>query len=432
MKKNKLIVTLTALLFLLTLLPAIPVTATSEGVEELAVAASGKTPLMEPEYIDGGEGFNEKEGSFGLLVYDDDVEEEDKEFPKYCSDQFPYFAEWKYDQAYTINRIILRTANDTGQYGRRPTDGWTLSGSNDGASWEVIYTGIMDDVEEEDYMYYWVDVPGNDKEFQFYRFNVDKEEPDSEDQQIVQLAAVVLCYGEGPIVLPSWKPKNFRIGEGTTQITAVDFDSGADNYGKGGNPDDGNKDLRPDEDVNTQSNETEFGGNVGWIGAGDWVQYTIRADEGKYSFAVWVASDADPTGNVEVYVDDVLVGASDNSNKDGWQEYALYQVGEIEVESGSHVIKAAFPSGGLNLAALEVTKVGDIEKPTEEATEPEVVADGETPADGESPADDGTAAPEAKDEDAGSSNLVLIIIIGAALVVVIVVAIIFVTRKKKE
>ena len=438
MKKQKYLSMLLVALFVLSAFLALPVGAASEGVEELAVAASGRNPLMNPEPITGGDGFNDAEGWYGLLVYDEALEEEDKEFPKYCSDQFPYFAEWKYDKAYTVNRIILRTANDSGQYGRLPSDGWTLSGSADGASWEVIYTGLMTDVEEEDYMYFWVDIPDNTKEFEYYRFNVDKEEPDSEDQQIVQLAAIVLCEGEGPVVLPSWKPKSFRLGDEMATITAVDFDSGADNYGKGGNPADGSKTIRPDEDINTEANEAEngYGGNIGWIGEGDWVQYTVRVNlDGKYSFSAWIASDSDTPGNIEVYVGDELVGASDNALKEGWQAYSLFPVGEIEIMAGSQVIKVVFPSGNLNFSALEVTRVGDLEK-EEEAPPPaaEVVDEGEAPADGEeAPAGEGadTTQPKATDEE-GGSNLILIIVIAGAIVVVIIVALILVVNSKKK
>ena len=426
--KKHLAAKIVALLLMFALVPALPAGAAVGGVEELAVAASGKNPIMNPEYIDGGAGFNDKEGSRSLLVYDEELDEGDKEFPKYCSDKFPYWAEWKYDKGYVVNRVILRTANDSEQYPRRPGDGWTLSGSNDGSSWDVIYTGKSDDVEDENYLYYWVDL-NNTKEFQYYRFNADSCAED-QDQQIIQLSAIVLCEGTGPVVQAKWKPKNHKIGAGVTLIAAVDFDAGEANYGK--SPADGAKDLRPDEAVNTQFNDTEQGGCIGWIGAGDWVQYTVKAEEGKYSFSAMLASDATSPGNVAIYLDDKLIGESENSKKAGWQTYDIYKVGEIEITAGTHVIKVEFPIGGLNLNALEITRVGDIEKPTEAPTEPPAAAgDGDNAGDGESPAGGETPSPEAKDEGGGSSNLVLIIIIGAALALVIVAALIVLTKKKK-
>ena len=243
----------------------------------------------------------------------------------------------------------------------------------------------------------------------------------------IESLIVTLAEAGGTPPPPVWKPKNFQIGEGTTTITAVDFDAGATKYGKGGNPDDGSKAIRGDEDVNTETNEAEngYGGNIGWIGEGDWVQYTVRANtDGKYSFSAWIASDSDSPGNIEVYVGDVLVGASDNANKEGWQAYSLFSVGEIELTAGNQVIKVVFPSGNLNFSALEVTRTGDIDKPAET---PENEGNPENGEENASPSvsDEGS-------EENGSVNMLIIIIAGAALVVVVVIILIVVTSKKKK
>ena len=137
-------------------------------------------------------------------------------------------------------------------------------------------------------------------------------------------------------------------------IVATDFDSGI--YGKA--PADGSKDIRPDEEVNTEVGESDFGGNIGWIGAGDWVQYTIDVEvAGVYLVEGWLASDADPTGSLKVSVGGVEVGTSVNCNKNGWQAYSLYTVGNVYLAAGTQVITAEFPEGGVNFAALEFTRV---------------------------------------------------------------------------
>ena len=226
-----------------------------------------------------------------------------------------------------------------------------------------------------------------------------------------------------PIV---WKPKNFSIGSSKTVITATDFDPGV--YGKA--PADGNKDLRPDEEVNTQFNEGEFGGNIGWIAAGDWVQYTVTVQrDGIYKFDAWLASDADPTGGVVVYCDDAEVGTSPNSDKNGWQEYALYPVGEAEIIAGEHVIKVEF-NGGLNISALEVARVGDIPSDEPPPTEADKADDAGSD-DGETPADDAagnTTSPKATDE--GGFDPLPFIIIGAVVVLVVVIIIVLVAKAK--
>ena len=137
-------------------------------------------------------------------------------------------------------------------------------------------------------------------------------------------------------------------------IVATDFDSGI--YGKAAA--DGSKDIRPDEEVNTEVGGSEFGGNIGWIGAGDWVQYTIDvAVSGVYRVEGWLASDADPTGSLKVSVGGEEVGTSANCDKNGWQDYSLYTVGNVYLAAGTQVITAEFPNGGVNFAALEFTRV---------------------------------------------------------------------------
>jgi hypothetical protein len=222
---------------------------------------------------------------------------------------------------------------------------------------------------------------------------------------------------------PIWIPAEHKIKSfGKNIIKAVDFDPGV--YGKAP-ADGGSKDIRPDEEVNTEIGESEFGSNIGWIAAGDWVQYTVDVQrDGKYTFEVWLASDADPTGAAKVYVDDQEAGTSPLSAKNGWQAYELYPAGEINMTKGEHVIKVEF-TGGVNYSALEVNRTGDIEVPeTEPPAEesPETVAE-EVPAEGESE----TAA-----DDGGSDNTMLIILLAAIAVVVVVVVIVVIVRKRKK
>jgi len=233
---------------------------------------------------------------------------------------------------------------------------------------------------------------------------------------------------------PLWIPVEHKIaGSGKNVIRAVDFDSGK--YGKA--PASGDKTIRPNEDVNTEVGGSEFGGNIGWIAAGDWVQYTVKVQrDGLYKFDAWLASDANPTGGVTIYIDDKEVGTSPDSAKDGWQTYALYPVGEGSMLTGEHVIKVEF-NGGLNISALEITRVGDIPDPNAPAA-PAVDDNAAAPVDDnaaapEAAADDGAAAPEttANDSSDEGDNMLLFICIAIGAVVVIVIIVILVTRKKK-
>lgn len=226
---------------------------------------------------------------------------------------------------------------------------------------------------------------------------------------------------------PIWLPVEHKITSfGKNIIKAIDFDPGV--YGKA--PADGTKELRPDEEVNTEVGGSEFGGNIGYIAAGDWVQYTVNVTkDGKYKFDAYLASDSDPTGGAKIYCDDTEIGTTPNSAKNGWQAYDVYSAGEANVTAGEHVIKVEF-TGGVNFAALEVTRTGDIEVPAEETAAPEETANtDETPAD--TTAADGSAD-KADDKDGGNGTVIIIVVIAVVVVAAVVVAVILNSKKKKK
>ncbi len=224
---------------------------------------------------------------------------------------------------------------------------------------------------------------------------------------------------------PIWIPVENKIKSfGKSIIKAVDFDPKA--YKK--TPSDGSKDIRQDEDVNTEIGSSEFGGNISYIAAGDWVQYSVNVQrDGKYKFEAWLASDADPTGAVKLYCDDKEVGTTPNSAKNGWQSYELYSAGEINITAGDHVIKAEF-TGGVNFSALEVTRTGDIEVP-EETTLP---AEDNTVTGGDkAPADSDSGTDIAGENDSGNTALIVILVVAAVVVVAVVVIVVINKNKKK-
>ena len=235
---------------------------------------------------------------------------------------------------------------------------------------------------------------------------------------------------------PVWTPTAYKITRsGTTTIRATDFDP--EPYGKAGN--DGNQDVRQGHAVRTEggndtSRETykDYHSNIGWIAAGDWVQYTVNvASDGVYNFVAVLATDSGEPGGVKITVGDKEVGTSAVPAKNGWQNYDKYPVGEVALEAGDHVIKVEFV-GGNNFAALEVNRTGDIpseaparEAPTEAAAANEG-SDDEPGEDGEKPT---TAAANEGSDD--GNNMILWIIVAVVAVVIIVVIIVFATKKKK-
>ncbi|MCL2814653.1 MAG: carbohydrate-binding protein [Oscillospiraceae bacterium] len=309
-------------------------------------------------------------------------------------------------------------------------EAWCASdnGSNEGLSllYDDAPIGSIDHVEQEGW-----------QEYSLYKFGdiamtagthvIKAEWPAVGGFNITAIIVTPLVNG-----YPLWIPVEHKIASsGTNRIGAVDFDPGVNGFSF---DEGGASAVRPDEKVNTEfGNETSgatysgYTGNIGWISAGDWVQYTVSvAREGMYNFETWLASDADPTGGIKVYVGENEIGTSPDSAKDGWQSYAKYPVGEAAMAAGDYVIKVEF-TGGCNFAALEITRTGNIPEEAPPATEAEAPAKGdETDAAATGEGDSNTAV----DEEESGSNLVLIIIIAAAIVVVVVVIVVIMVAGK--
>jgi len=439
MKKNKFaLIVLSAVLLVSIIAPAsvFPASAASEGTKDMNEAAGGKNILLYPLFLEGGDGAVATEGPEKMFEYD--------KSSKYCSGS-AFYAHWKYEKAYFAERIIVRTGNDNKQNPRRMGDGWTLSGSDNGREWTVIYTGKTEDTLNENLMYFYVDLPDNKTPYEYYKLEAGHADG---EQGLVQLAAVIICVNES-VEVPEERPyitKSYLIGNyGANVIEAPDFDSGK--YGVT-NTGGGEYECRPGEEVRTQYCGEDYVGRVNENGrpikgetigaitstaAGEWVQYTVEVRrDGVYRFDAWVASGDDPAGSVEFYLDggDTLVGAAESASE-GWQNYSKVTAGSGEMTAGTHIIKAVFPTGNVNFQAFEVTRTGEIVVPTEEATEPEAT---EPETDDVDEAGDSAPAanvPSGENKEDGG-NLLIFVLAGAGLLIVIVIIIVLATKKKKE
>jgi len=85
-----------------------------------------------------------------------------------------------------------------------------------------------------------------------------------------------------------------------------------------------------------------------------------------YAFEVWISSGSHVPGSVEIYLNGnkTIVG-SVNAVNNGWPNYVKVPAGSAPMKAGSNVIEVFFPTGGLNFQAIEVTRTGDAEFPTE-------------------------------------------------------------------
>ena len=161
-------------------------------------ALEGRTLAADPTFIDGAEGFGDEvygEWPYNLFDLSWHKLDEDGETrsSKYCGNDgfFPFWVEWKYDQAFIADSFLIATANDCEAWPRRMNDGWTLSGSNDGAAWTVIYTGQGDDYEPVNFAWWRIDLPDNAAEYQYYKLYAEDRYED-QDQNIIQMSNLAL------------------------------------------------------------------------------------------------------------------------------------------------------------------------------------------------------------------------------------------------
>jgi hypothetical protein len=114
---------------------------------------------------------------------------------------------------------------------------------------------------------------------------------------------------------------------------------------------------QPDGDVGTQATDDEGGGlNVGWIDAGDWMEYEINVIEsGNYSVSYRMASQAGSSSGVNILIDGNQADTTFVPNTGGWQKWQTVDGGTISLEAGQYVLRFEAPGGGLNLNWIKFT-----------------------------------------------------------------------------
>ena len=125
-----------------------------------------------------------------------------------------------------------------------------------------------------------------------------------------------------------------------------------------------NGDFRKDESVDVANHTTE-GATIGWIDAGEWVEYTIQvAETGMYSMAFRYASGNAAGGgpfrlelNGQPITQNITVPSTSTSS---WNVWATRTVTEIPLTAGVHVLRLAFSSGEFNLGRMTFTRTGNL------------------------------------------------------------------------
>jgi hypothetical protein len=123
-------------------------------------------------------------------------------------------------------------------------------------------------------------------------------------------------------------------------------------------------DYRMDELVDVKS-VTGEGATVGWIDAGEWLEYTVNvAESGLYSFDFRYAS-GNPAGGGPFRLEFDGQSISENiavpsTSTTVWTNWATKTVADIPLTAGVHVLRVAFSSGEFNFGKMTFTKTGQI------------------------------------------------------------------------
>ena len=172
-----------------------------------AVASIGKSAISGYEFVEGSNGFD-NEGPANL--FDGDTA------TKFCTNEFPASAIAKLDGTYSIDGIILATANDNAEWnGRLPTE-WKISGSTDGENWFEIASGTADDLAEANFRYFAKAIDASEAT-SYVKF-----ETEGTEANLFQLSELVLTgsAAEEVVVEPA------ETADETTDTAANTFDLG--------------------------------------------------------------------------------------------------------------------------------------------------------------------------------------------------------------
>lgn len=144
-------------------------------------------------------------------------------------------------------------------------------------------------------------------------------------------------------------------------IQAEDFDEGGQGmaYHDTGGGNEGGQYRTSDVDIEATS-DSGGGYNVGWIDAGEWLEYTVNvATSGAYLLEARVASPG-PGGTFHIEVDGVdKTGSLSVPDTGGWQAWTTVSR-VIALDAGTHILHVAFDTVGVtgavgNLNWLRIT-----------------------------------------------------------------------------
>ncbi|MFH0759591.1 MAG: family 16 glycosylhydrolase [Bacteroidota bacterium] len=140
-------------------------------------------------------------------------------------------------------------------------------------------------------------------------------------------------------------------------INATDFDYGGEGVAyhdlTAANEGDG---VRQDERIDTQNSDNNTP-NVGWILAGEWMDYSIRADSSRAYDATFRVATANASGGpFSVLVNgEERMGPIPVPGTGGWDKFITLRPGSIFLYESDTVMRIHFTTGGFNLGNISFT-----------------------------------------------------------------------------
>ncbi|MBN2441007.1 MAG: carbohydrate-binding protein [Spirochaetales bacterium] len=232
---------------------------------------------------------------------------------------------YKFAQSKIINGYSLTSAND---YEERDPASWTLYGSNNNTSWTALDSRSGQDFpnrfETKSYSF------TNNTGYMYYRFNLQNN-----SGTIIQLAEIKLIEGAAtptptntPQVTstptPTPPPSTWAPIPGTIEAENYDNMSG----------------------IQTEAC-SEGGENVGWIEAGDWMDYNVSITAGTYTVSYRVAS-LDTGGSLSLQIGGTTYNTVSFAATGGWQTWTSV-TGTVTLPGGNQTIRIYANQTGWNI-----------------------------------------------------------------------------------
>ena len=144
---------------------------------------------------------------------------------------------------------------------------------------------------------------------------------------------------------------------GTIQAENYDFGGQGVAYNDNDATNNGGQ-YRPNEGVDIENcSDTGGGYDVGWINAGEWMQYTVNVTQpGTYTMSARVATGGGVAGNkFHVMLGNTNLGTIVVPNTGGWQNWQTVNITTPQLSTGQQIMRIAEDNGGYNINYISFT-----------------------------------------------------------------------------